>query len=80
MDILKLAAEMDLSCIKAYKLDALKSVVNSETISTTHVNNEESGVPAIDQSSSTFIRGDKISIDVETCSINDSPSLTGSNS
>ncbi|XP_042394887.1 rRNA (cytosine-C(5))-methyltransferase NOP2C-like [Zingiber officinale] len=77
MDILKLVAEMDLSCIKAYKLDALKSVVNNETIScTTHVNNEESGVPAIDQSSSTFIRGDKISIDVETCSINDSPSLT----
>ncbi|KAK3121563.1 hypothetical protein QOZ80_8BG0656340 [Eleusine coracana subsp. coracana] len=26
MDILKLAAEMDLNCIKAYKLDALKSV------------------------------------------------------
>ncbi|CAD6344066.1 unnamed protein product [Miscanthus lutarioriparius] len=26
MDILKLASEMDLSCIKAYKLDALKSV------------------------------------------------------
>ncbi|KAG6508139.1 hypothetical protein ZIOFF_033501 [Zingiber officinale] len=77
MDILKLVAEMDLSCIKAYKLDALKSVVNNETIScTTHVNNEESGVSAIDQSSSTFIRGDKISIDVETCSINDSPSLT----
>jgi methyltransferase NSUN6 len=26
MDILKLSAEMDLNCIKAYKLDALKSV------------------------------------------------------
>jgi hypothetical protein len=26
MDILKLAVEMDLNCIKAYKLDALKSV------------------------------------------------------
>ena len=26
MDILKLASEMDLNCIKAYKLDALKSV------------------------------------------------------
>ena len=26
MDILKLASEMDLSCIKAYKLDPLKSV------------------------------------------------------
>lgn len=26
MDILKLAAEMDLTCINAYKLDALKSV------------------------------------------------------
>lgn len=77
MDILKLAAEMDLSCIKAYKLDALKSVVNNEA---THVNNEGSGIPAIDQSSSTFTRGYKISIAVETCSINDSPSLTGSNS
>ncbi|TVU06738.1 hypothetical protein EJB05_49966 [Eragrostis curvula] len=33
MDILKLAAEMDLNCIKAYKIDALKSVrkINEET-------------------------------------------------
>uniref|UniRef100_A0A0D9X765 SAM-dependent MTase RsmB/NOP-type domain-containing protein n=1 Tax=Leersia perrieri TaxID=77586 RepID=A0A0D9X765_9ORYZ len=29
MDILKLAAEMDLNCIKAYKLDALKSVLKT---------------------------------------------------
>ncbi|XP_072992243.1 rRNA (cytosine-C(5))-methyltransferase NOP2C isoform X1 [Typha latifolia] len=30
MDILKLAAEMDLHCIKAYKLDALKSVQRAD--------------------------------------------------
>ncbi|RLM60498.1 putative methyltransferase NSUN6 isoform X3 [Panicum miliaceum] len=30
MDILKLASEMDLNCIKAYKLDALKSVRKTE--------------------------------------------------
>jgi len=30
MDILKLASEMDLSCIKAYKLDALKSVCKTD--------------------------------------------------
>lgn len=29
MDIKKLAAEMELSCINAYKLDALKSVIRS---------------------------------------------------
>lgn len=30
MDILKLASEMDLNCIKAYKLDALKSVQKTD--------------------------------------------------
>jgi hypothetical protein len=32
MDILKLASEMDLNCIKAYKLDALKSVRKADEV------------------------------------------------
>ncbi|WOL14543.1 methyltransferase NSUN6 isoform X1 [Canna indica] len=83
MDILKLAAEMDLTCIKAYKLDALKSVCRANgTINSgiTDANNEElDDVTANNRSSSGFHTDDKVSIDMETCSNDASPSLTVSN-
>ncbi|XP_020103726.1 putative methyltransferase NSUN6 [Ananas comosus] len=57
MEILKLAAEMDLHCIKAYKLDALKSVrrTNEETdVEATVTEDDKSYKPAVgDQVSNT---------------------------
>lgn len=46
MDILKLAAEMDLNCIKAYKLDALKSV--RKTNETRNLGMEDDPIEAIE--------------------------------
>lgn len=80
MDILKLAAEMDLTCIKAYKIDALKSVYKTnETMYSgiTEAKIEDLDVTVVDPNSSSFPADEKICIDMATCSINASPSLPG---
>lgn len=70
MDIKKLALEMDLTCINAYKLDALKSVSWSNEIANADVrnqNNEELAIAIKDPGSVRVINGDKISCTTDKC-------------
>jgi hypothetical protein len=65
MDILKLASEMDLSCIKAYKLDALKSVRKtdeSRNLGMAHNHSEAIETPTEDPCHAT-IDGSSTSVD-----------------
>ncbi|KAJ8458529.1 hypothetical protein OPV22_031455 [Ensete ventricosum] len=82
MDVLKLAAEMDLTCIKAYKLDALKSVQRTNGMmysEKTDSNNDESDIAAVNSCSSSFSTDVKNNIEMEKCGINATPSETVSN-
>ncbi|CAD5166868.1 rRNA (cytosine-C(5))-methyltransferase NOP2C isoform X1 [Musa acuminata AAA Group] len=82
MDVLKLAAEMDLTCIKAYKLDALKSVQRTNGMlysEKTDSNNDEPDIAAVNSCLSSFSTDVKINIEMEKCSINATPSETVSN-
>ncbi|URE23420.1 PUA domain [Musa troglodytarum] len=79
MDVLKLAAEMDLTCIKAYKLDALKSVQRTNGMmysEKTDSNNDEPDIAAVNSCSSSFSTDVKINTEMEKCSINATPSET----
>lgn len=72
MEIMKLAAEMDLTCINAYKLDALKSVRRTtegeNTAITGHII-EELDMTVKDSRSFSVTNGDMVTSNTETSSI-----------
>lgn len=72
MDIQKLAAEMGLSCIKTYKLDALKAVCRRnepDNLSGSHCDNTDNGVTEQVSDSSTVNAERTSSIDINRLNI-----------
>ena len=70
MDIKNLAAEMDLTCINAYKLDALKSVFHGNETTDAGVrtqNNKELDVGVENAGSFRFTNGDMVTCTTDKC-------------
>ncbi|XP_038981447.1 tRNA (cytosine(72)-C(5))-methyltransferase NSUN6 [Phoenix dactylifera] len=80
MEIMKLAAEMDLTCINAYKLDALKSVRRTNEGENTDVTDHiirELDMTVKDSKSFRVTNGDVVSSNTETSGIDVTSMQTG---
>ncbi|KAG1346766.1 putative methyltransferase NSUN6 [Cocos nucifera] len=80
MEIMKLAAEMDLTCINAYKLDVLKSVRRTNEGENTDVTDHitrDSDITVKDSKSFRVTNGDIVSSNTETSGIDVTCMQTG---